>query len=63
MYEQGLAHDPLAEALFCGLMRCHIALGANAQALLVYRRLRDALARALQVTPGAEAEALHLQIR
>ena len=63
VYEQGLAHDPLAEALFCGLMRCHIALGANAQALLVYRRLRDALARVLQVTPGAEAEALHLQIR
>jgi len=63
VYEQGLAHDPLAEPMFCGLMRGHIALGATAQALLVYRRLRDVLARELQVAPGAEAEALRGQIR
>jgi len=63
VYEQGLAHDPLAEPMFCGLLRCHIALGATAQALLVYRRLRDVLARVLQVAPGAVAAALHGQIR
>ncbi len=63
VYEQGLVHDPLAEPVFCGLLRCHIALGATAQALLAYRRLRDVLARELQVAPGAEAEALRLQIR
>jgi DNA-binding SARP family transcriptional activator len=63
VYEQGLAHDPLAEPMFCGLLRCHIASGATAQALIVYRRLRDVLARVLQVAPSAEAEALHGQIR
>lgn len=63
VYEQGLTHDPLAEPMFCGLLRCHIARGATAQALLVYRRLRDVLARELQVAPGAEAEALQGQIR
>ena len=63
VYEQGLAHDPLAEPVFCGLLRCHIARGATAQALLVYRRLRDVLARELHVAPGAEAEALHAQVR
>ena len=63
VYEQGLAHDPLAEPMFCGLLRCHIARGAAAQALIAYMRLRDVLARVLQAAPSAEAEALHLQIR
>jgi hypothetical protein len=49
--------------MFCDLLHCHIGCGATGQALIVYRRLRDVLARVLQVAPSAEAEAMHSQIR
>ena len=62
-YERGLAHQMLAEPLYRGLMRCHLALHEPAEALVAYRRCRDLLSMLLSVKPSAETEALHQIIR
>jgi DNA-binding SARP family transcriptional activator len=62
VYERGLEQDNLAEDLYRGLMRCHIALGESANALRAYRRCRDILSIVLGVKPTAETEALHKSV-
>jgi len=62
-YERGLAQQMLAEPLYRGLMRCHMALNEPAEALVAYRRCRDLLSILLSVKPGSETEALHQHIR
>ncbi|MCW5620558.1 MAG: hypothetical protein KIS79_05580, partial [Burkholderiales bacterium] len=41
LYQRGIDADELAEELYQGLMRCHIACGRHADAMAVYRRLRQ----------------------
>lgn len=62
-YERGLAHQMLAEPLYRGLMRCHLALHEPAEGLVAFRRCRDLLSILLSVKPSAETEALHQRIR
>jgi DNA-binding SARP family transcriptional activator len=62
LYERGIEQDTLAEDFYRGLMRCHLALGAPANALRVYRRCRELLSIVLAVAPTAETEALHRKI-
>lgn len=53
LYEAALAQDPLAENLYRGAIRCHLAAGRAADALRVYRRCRDQLSIVLSVAPSA----------
>jgi len=52
LYEAALAQDPLAENLYRGAIRCHLAAGRAADALRVYRRCRDQLSIVLGVLPS-----------
>lgn len=63
LYAQVLEADPTAEAVACGLMRCHHALGRIADALSVYHRLSRSLQAAYDVPPGPAARSLYEQIR
>jgi len=58
LYQQALAHEPLAEPLHRALMRAQLQQGERAEALRSYQRLRDLLAQALGVAPSAQTEAL-----
>jgi LuxR family maltose regulon positive regulatory protein len=58
VYEAGLVQDPLAEELYQGAIRCHLAAGRAADALRVLRRCRDQLSIVLGVQPSAATLAL-----
>jgi DNA-binding SARP family transcriptional activator len=51
LYEAGLSQDPLAEDLYQGAIRCHLAAGRAADALRAYRRCREQLSIVLGVAP------------
>ena len=53
MYEAALALDSLAEELYQGAIRCHVARGRHADALRVFRRCREQLSIVLSVPPSA----------
>jgi pentatricopeptide repeat protein len=53
---RGLDADELAESFYQGLMRCHQRLGRPAEALSVYRRLRQTFSVVLGIKPSAETE-------
>jgi LuxR family transcriptional regulator, maltose regulon positive regulatory protein len=57
-YARGLAADDLVEAMYQGLMRCHLNLGHRADALATFQRLRRTLASKLRTLPSAESVAL-----
>jgi len=57
-YDRGLAVDDLAEGLYQGLMRCHLALGRSAEGLSVFRRLRQTLSVVLGVGPSQASQSL-----
>ena len=57
-YARGLAADDLVEAMYQGLMRCHLNLGHRADALATFQRLRRTLASKLRILPSAESVAL-----
>lgn len=59
LYQRGLELDPLAEELYCSLMRVHQRRGQLASGLEVYRRCRQMLSVVLGVKPSAETESLH----
>lgn len=61
IYERGIQQDNLAESLYRGLMRCHLAAGQASEAIRVYRRLRELLSVVLSVSPDAQTEALYRQ--
>jgi LuxR family maltose regulon positive regulatory protein len=61
-YEAGLAQDPIAETLYRGLMRCHLATGQTSAALRAYQRCTAQLLRVLQVGVAAETQALFERI-
>ena len=58
LYEAALVQDPLAEELYQGAIRCHLAGGRHADALRVLRRCRDQLSIVLGVKPSAATLAL-----
>jgi ATP/maltotriose-dependent transcriptional regulator MalT/DNA-binding SARP family transcriptional activator len=59
LYLRGLDADPLAEALYQGLMRCHLCAERKAEGLNVFRRLRQTLSLTLGVAPSPETERIH----
>ncbi len=63
LYEVALAHDPLAEPMARGAMRCWIALGEPAQALRAYERCRERLSLELGAAPAPATLQLVYSIR
>lgn len=63
VYEAGLAQDPLAEDLYQGAIRCHIACNRPADALRVFRRCREQLSIVLSVPPSAATSALVVSLK
>jgi pentatricopeptide repeat protein len=59
LYRQALAVDDLAEPLYQGLLRCLSALGRIAEAVQVYRQMKECLACALGTRPSAQSESLY----
>ena len=58
LYETALAEDSLAEELYQGAIRCHVAQGRHADAMRVFRRCREQLSIVLAVRPSAGTLAL-----
>jgi len=58
LYETALAEDSLAEGLYQGAIRCHIAQGRHADAMRVFRRCREQLSIVLAVRPSPHTLAL-----
>jgi DNA-binding SARP family transcriptional activator len=58
VYEAALEQDPLAEDLYQGAIRCHIARNHPADALRAFRRCREQLSIVLSVTPSPATRAL-----
>jgi LuxR family maltose regulon positive regulatory protein len=63
LYQKGIEADNLAEELYQGLMRCHIQQERWAEAMAVYRRLRQTLSVTLGVQPSPQSERLFKSIR
>ena len=59
MLDKGVEADPLAEELYCCLMRCHAALGRRAEALAAYQRCHKMLSTQLGIDPTPKTQALH----
>ncbi len=57
-YRAGIGAEPLAETLYQGLMRCHLALGQRAEGASVYRQLRQTLSVILGIAPSGPSESL-----
>ena len=62
LYEAALSQDPLAEHLYQGVIRCHLAAGRAADALRAYRRCREQLSIVLGVPPSAATSKLVARI-
>lgn len=63
LYLRGLDSDPLGETFYQGLMRCYAAQDRRAEALSVYRRMRQQLSVILGVSPSRTSETLARQLR
>jgi len=59
LYLRGLDADNLTESFYQGLIRCHAALGRQADAVSTYRQLRETLAATLGAYPSPDTEALY----
>ncbi|MFO1319400.1 MAG: bacterial transcriptional activator domain-containing protein [Burkholderiales bacterium] len=57
-WQRGQEVDDLAEEMYQGAMRCLMRLDRRAEAMGVYRRLRQLLSVTLGVAPSAESERL-----
>jgi DNA-binding SARP family transcriptional activator len=58
LYRRAIESDALAEEFYRGLMRCYGATDRRAEAIGVYRRLRQTLSVTLGMNPAASTEAL-----
>ena len=61
LYQRVIESDNFAEDAYRELMRCHLAQRQFSEALHVFNRCRDLLARALGVAPSDETEAIYQQ--
>jgi len=59
---QAVAAQPFRESSHRALMRAHLGAGNRAEALLAYERCRALISEALGVSPGADTEALYLEV-
>lgn len=57
-YHKALEIEPLAEGVYRGLMRCHLATNQKAGVLEVYERCRRVMAAQLGLKPSLDTEAL-----
>lgn len=62
-YLKGLEIEPLAEALYRGLMHCYDRTGQRAEALSAYYRCQKVLEEQLQITPSEQTMALYDSIK
>jgi LuxR family maltose regulon positive regulatory protein len=58
LYSKGLEADDLVEPFYQGLMRCHRSLGRHAEAMNVFRRLRQLLSVVLGIAPSESTQAM-----
>jgi DNA-binding SARP family transcriptional activator len=63
LYQKGIDSDDLAEELYQGLMRCHIQQDRRAEAMAVFRRLRQTLSVTLGIQPSPQSERLFRSIK
>ncbi len=63
LYQRLVEQQPLAEDMVRRLMACLLNLGQRAEALAVYRRLRQQLSVVLGVRPATETQAIAAQLR
>ena len=60
---EGVALEPFREAGYRRLMRVHVALGNDAEALRVYENCRALLAKELGADPSPETQAVYRDVR
>ena len=58
VYSKGLEADDLVENFYQGLMRCYRSLGRHAEAMNVFRRLRQLLSVVLGIAPSESTQAM-----
>ena len=58
LYLRGIDADEFAEEFYRGLMRCYEALGCRAEAMSIFRQLRQTLSVTLGIAPSTESQAL-----
>jgi LuxR family maltose regulon positive regulatory protein len=58
LYRRGVEADILTETFYQGLMRCHYQGGRTAEALSVYRRMRELLHESFGLQPSTATEEL-----
>lgn len=63
LYRRGIEADELAEDFYRGLMRCYRAREERAEALAVYRRLKQILSVILGIGPSPATERLARELR
>ena len=63
LYQKGIESDDLAETLYQGVMRCHIQQDRRAEAMAVYRRLRQTLSVTLGIHPSPQSERIFKSIQ
>jgi LuxR family maltose regulon positive regulatory protein len=63
LYQKGIEADDLAEELYQGLMRSLNGLGRRAEAMAVFRRLRQILSVTLGISPSPPTERLFQAIQ
>lgn len=63
LYSRVIDADDLAEEFYQGLMRCYLRLGRQAEAVTVFRRLRERLSVTLGLAPSAASAALFERVR
>jgi pentatricopeptide repeat protein len=59
LFRRGIEDDNLAEEFYQGLMRCLAAEGRHAEAIAVYRQLRQILSVVLGSMPSAATQAMN----
>jgi len=57
-YQKGLEVDPLTEAMYRGLISCHMRMGHAAEAHTAYQRCCKTLSAALGVSPSLDLQAM-----
>ncbi len=62
-YHRGIEADDLAEEFYQGLMRSYARMDRHAEAMAVYRRLRQALSVQLGIPPSPASERLFRSLR